>query len=1800
MPYKNFEEFVTELAKKRDRDLGLAPESALDRFAVPSIPTSNKPQQPPALVTKAKDVPFENVYQRLNSGTYIPRYDNFTTGFNEEERLARQQGTGEKLARGFGKFWTKTGINVLDATIGTVNGISEMIGQGRFSAFYDNDFAKKLDDYRTRTNADMMHYYTQEEQSKNFFQKLGTVNFWANDFGDAMAFLAGAALPEVIIAGVSGGTSVPLSLAKFGGRAGATLTKQGLRKATLETGEALFKSGIQQTDDILKNRLGREAIRGYHRGALIGDKVGGALQTAGFLARTSGFEAGMEARHNLKEAMDTFVQRFQEENGRMPDVNEVAEYTDKALNAANGVFAANMAILSVSNAAMFGKMFGVRLPQLSQNNIFNRALGYGFDMEKGIATAQKVGKAQKALGYGYEFLKRPVSEGLFEEGLQGVAGTTMQKYLESTYDSKNMEADGLMSSLYSAFAQQYGTAEGWNEIGIGMLVGSLGGGIMQNSAAPFTKDWSTPIAGTFSDSYGAKRKNVQARIDKANQQSTNLSETLKSRNLNRSMARASSAYKASESDAQMKKTNFQFVLNQKELMTSNEVVENYNAVIDSTVLSQEQIALLDQQGITQEQYKERLKTEFQEDVKSIDFAERVTSALGIQNIEATKGNKVALKEAMMWNIFNGRDAERSMQSIAREIQTAVGKEGIASIMNFFAQMSEDGRNKLREQSEKREALEKAKQEVVQIQNEIQQLSAKGQNDPNKIAQRNKAAEQYTVASQAILRLTNELDAINKALEAQEKASKINFGVFAEQDELFFADNASQAFDDVTEYITALETTGKTQEAIALKEMLTDFAMQADMHREFLNAHRRMMEGDFFQSMKGKNLLQRLLGDSYTMPQELVNALNENDNKVRQSLEKVGISTIARESENIGEEIKKLIEENEELSDREKFRLESALRLTLNMETYDNMVSDFRDYAQDLQDAQDQPVPPTNGDTIALKKKLSEPPKDTTALDAVRKSIEEITDQIDYLLESSKDPERLPQLEQQLAELKAQLEQAPPKEKSSLANVGSEISPDVSSIQEEISQLEEELSKGTDLFRSQEIVARVAELQQQLDNTQEITTPVTEDISENTQLQEEIARLEREIDMVKNKVRVVETEEFVRYKELQEKAQRKELTDQEISELETLEKEVDRWIFVTGAVTDNTRLSDLIEQEAVLSKTPIEKPEDIQVVAEDEIVQEMAREFKDSSKHGNTHIGYNFEAATITPYNDATGEYIEVAHITEKELRRQLAPLLEQEMPYGDEAIPAQFKQTKKGNFLLPMSLVKKINDDPTSPIYFPLDFQDKSRNYGVIIVRRPDMNEEIVGSFLPSDFEDAEDAGSTDAVIANRIDSEAIYNSNPEETVALTIYTGDPYNQGLLQEYKKKKEEVEKYSLTDITEEDLPKEVQEQLKLGGQNVLRLRAKKNKTTADKQEIAEREAELEKRKQAEIEKFIKDQEKDRAGAQKKLEEAKDNLKRNLRVVALNKDNRNVSVMKGQGETVYTNELDRKWQMFRDMMIEDNEDALLSAYESNQVFQLPYPELAINKVFPGFPNVITGVSEDGKPTNRFVPFTDETTQNVVDIGVMVGDRIETRSKDKGVDTTLLLPEKRKGTDKKTPFVVIKTGNKKIAYPVRIAEQQRPSLEPLQQTFEADMAPSEKAKALNTMIAQLGLDIKEPGNSFYVGVGEVNNLTEENFNNILGKLEAIEYFYPLKDWTTGSVPIKEVLKNQALVNIDMNKPVHSPKISFDLRTFFDAIPQVGERYANRGKEAIAKATEANLNEEVKYLKSARKQGADNVKKDC
>jgi len=90
------------------------------------------------------DVPMSNVYDRLSDGTFIPKYKNYTTGYGEEDRLAREQSAGEQWWNGAQKFVSKTALYASDAILGTATGIYEGISQGRFDKVWDNSYSKNL------------------------------------------------------------------------------------------------------------------------------------------------------------------------------------------------------------------------------------------------------------------------------------------------------------------------------------------------------------------------------------------------------------------------------------------------------------------------------------------------------------------------------------------------------------------------------------------------------------------------------------------------------------------------------------------------------------------------------------------------------------------------------------------------------------------------------------------------------------------------------------------------------------------------------------------------------------------------------------------------------------------------------------------------------------------------------------------------------------------------------------------------------------------------------------------------------------------------------------------------------------------------------------------------------------------------------------------------------------------------------------------------------------------------------------------------------------------------------------------------------------------------------------------------------------------------------------------------------------------------------------------------------------------------------------------------------------------------
>lgn len=450
------------------------------------------------------DVDFEDAFVTLDNGDSVRKFDNFLKDVNNEDRLAKQQTTGEKWGNGLKKFGVKTGTAILGGTIGTVEGIINGVNQGSFEAVYDSDFNNWLDDVNKKMDYKLPNYYTEQEKQKGFGASMGTANFWANDVLGGLSFTVGTIVSEGIWAAATGGTSLIARGANLTGKLanwsskslGTTKTLRGLQKATKQIKKPYINAS----------------------------KTKKVFDQARFLTTSAGYESGFEARHYMKETEQEFISNFEKRYNRKPSANELGDFKNGLTDSGNAVFATNMALVGFSNQVVLGKMLlGKTTTGAVKNNALKRKLfGVGFDkLEDGTFKALTPNKYQKLASRLYGFGKPAITEGFIEEGGQSVTSSTAKNYMLSAYsDEGTKESLSLTESFYDALADTYGTKEGFKEVGIGMIIGVLGGGASSISSGQ----------GLFNE-VGQERAFIEDRVNYRNQfTSKNVIERFKANN----------------------------------------------------------------------------------------------------------------------------------------------------------------------------------------------------------------------------------------------------------------------------------------------------------------------------------------------------------------------------------------------------------------------------------------------------------------------------------------------------------------------------------------------------------------------------------------------------------------------------------------------------------------------------------------------------------------------------------------------------------------------------------------------------------------------------------------------------------------------------------------------------------------------------------------------------------------------------------------------------------------------------------------------------------------------------------------------------------------------------------------------------------------------------------------------------------------------------------------------------------------------------------------------------------------------
>lgn len=1308
-------------------------------------------------------VPKSAVYDRLSDGTYIPKFENFKGAEGNEDRLARQQSSWEQALHGVTKNLIKAGSYALDATVGTAYGIFSSIKEGDWDEMWNNEISNSLDDFNKQLDNNLVNYYTEEERQRGLLAAIpgfGATNFWFNDVGNGLAFVGGVLLPEVAIGVLSGGTSVGVGAGKIGFKFGKGLG----RTVAKETAEATAKQGAKGTLGTLKSisgynnyKKGAEVMRKYQT-AIYGKKFGDVVGTGMFLARSSNFEAGMEARHNFHDAIGTYFRDFEDKNGRLPSYEEASNFIKDAQTAANGVYVANLAILSVSNAVMFSNKFNIGVQTGKKTRNFgNRFIGLGVKSTPGgKAVFKEATRGQKILGNSYFILGKPITEGIYEEGFQGVAGRTMQNWLDAKYNPEVESAYNIWSSLTDAFAEQYSSADGWKEMGIGMIIGSLGG-TMQGQGIPGVKN----------NSRKSREKQIKSEVESMNAGRDNLIASL-----NQATGMSNFGKLVDSKSENMQTTsvensvlNKEFIESQERVKSRREIRDDYDAIVDGMQLTDSQIDIIGEDNIGA--YKTSLKESFKEDMKAHSFAKKAVAALGLdrqyisqhkkRGVRNTEGNLMEIQDALVQNIMIGKGALQGAKSAAQQISDLTGIDGVFSILEHYNNLTEKQKENVKVRKVKQKNLDELKERALKYQNNLAGIQVGRRfKDSTNNERALKASQEVVLIQEAIRNLENEIESIDKSLDESAKAQNFNLEGAVNIDQAQSIEDVIESLDNLDLFVDSLKNSGRSQDAMLLSSLLDEYKMYSDAHRGMVENYHRMKDTNFFSSKEGKGLINSILGSEYNMSDEFREILEKNDKFIDDSLKKIGINR----GESVAKYMEKVLEKNENLSDREKYRIESIIRLQLGYEAIGKKIDQLAEDTRFNSSAKEMSPSPLEGDTVALINKLDSKTKDLSNVQVLESLISDILSELDRFKLGKVDQPAIDALERQLKELEAERDAF---DKEGLKNKESEIknsikeekakeTPDeevIKTFEQELEQVQSELKNDID--------SRIKDVSEELENTKR-----------------------------RKSIKIVKSHEYIRLNELNKKKVEEGLTEDEQLELDELAEDVDQWITISGIITEDLRLSDLIEQLNVLKNTEISEVEKVSMSSSEDVIDSVHIPDKTGRVYYNLAQTYDSVTATMNPKEGK----VEISGMTWRAFIEEAGiPIEKIELDKsGEKPIGGVITLDKQGNILITPEDVEAIND--IGNILILPTSEGLTTNYSTVL--KHTKNDDGTSTITPlksnfnQDFKENRAKGrSKEAYRLTPMDSNAVYDMQVGDEVTLEVSPADEYNQKLLNAYKK-------------------------------------------------------------------------------------------------------------------------------------------------------------------------------------------------------------------------------------------------------------------------------------------------------------------------------------------------------------------------------------------------------------------------------
>jgi len=585
-------------------------------------------------------------------------------------------------------------------------------------------------------------------------------------------------------------------------------------------------------------------------------------------------------------------------------------------------------------------------------------------------------------------------------------------------------------------------------------------------------------------------------------------------------------------------------------------------------------------------------------------------------------------------------------------------------------------------------------------------------------------------------------------------------------------------DKMDDYIESLRKVGKTQEANSMESIIGQFKAYQFAHREMVNGHRQMMDTNFFSSKKGKKLIDKIIGPKYSLSEEAREDIKKGNDLMDRSLKLNGIQEDAETA------FKKAIAENDDLSDREKHRYESIIRMQLASQAIEDIANSLDKLSETINSVPISTKNPLEGDTVSLQVSLNIKEEGLDNLKALNEAIKAITDELDYVVNYN----------------------------TKNQNATNKLNAELEKLKEQKALLEEELTKPVEETEATEEEVPTEEE----DVQQNIPISDTEQSEKVNIIQSEIDKLDGQISDIENQInelgkdfKIVESEDFKRYEALAKKEEEGTITPQEKEEFESLRDDIDQWTFITGVVAEGFRLSDLVQQKAVLENTPIASVTSVVLPTTEDTLD--AVEFPDIDKRANYSYGLTYDKVV----SSFSGDNVIIHNLTSDGFTNLL------------NGVDIPFTKDEQNNIVFDKSHLAELNANSNLRITTP----DKARYHSVVLRFTPAAN-------TMSDNDELSPLRS-DLNVSHNI--EAVYGADTKEQVQLSVDMNNPWNKGIIHHYesvkrvyntKDKPNKKDKASLEEALDR-IRKSLNITVSIGGKSVATLKARrtdvKNETT-----------------------------------------------------------------------------------------------------------------------------------------------------------------------------------------------------------------------------------------------------------------------------------------------------------------------------------------------------------------------------------